>query len=74
MLFLYSLKSNIMEAWKQKLEGNWNVIKGKIQQQYGELTDDDLIYQKGKEDELLGKIQKATGKTKDQVMEWINKL
>ena len=63
-----------MEAWKQKLEGNWNEIKGKIQQQYGNLTDDDLVYQKGKEDELIGQIQKATGKTKEQLMEWINKL
>ncbi|HOA36935.1 MAG TPA: CsbD family protein [Flavihumibacter sp.] len=63
-----------MEAWKQKLEGNWNVLKGKIKQQYADLTDDDLVYQAGKEDELLGRIQKASGKTKDQLKEWIDKL
>ena len=63
-----------MEAWKQKLEGNWNVLKGKVKQQYADLTDDDLVMEKGKEDELLGRIQKASGKTKEQVIESINKI
>ncbi len=63
-----------MESWKEKLEGNWNVLKGKIKQEYANLTDDDLAYQRGKEDELLGRIQKASGKTKDQLKEWIDKL
>ncbi len=63
-----------MEAWKQKLSGNWNIIKGKIKQQYADLTDDDLKYEEGKEDELVGRIQKTSGKTKEQVMEWIDKL
>jgi len=63
-----------MEAWKEKLEGNWNVLKGKVKQQYADLTDDDLVMEKGKEDELLGRIQKASGKTKEQVIEWINKI
>lgn len=63
-----------MEAWKQKLEGNWNVLKGKVKQQYADLTDDDLKMEKGKEDELLGRIQKASGKTKEQLIEWINKI
>jgi uncharacterized protein YjbJ (UPF0337 family) len=63
-----------MEAWQEKLAGNWNILKGKIQQQYGDLTNDDLTFEKGKEDELIGRIQKASGKTKDQVIDWINKL
>ncbi|MBL7771129.1 MAG: CsbD family protein [Flavipsychrobacter sp.] len=63
-----------MEAWKEKIAGNWNIIKGKIKQQYGDLTDNDLTYVEGKEDELLGRIQKASGKTKDEVKEWIDKL
>lgn len=63
-----------MEAWKEKITGNWNILKGKIKQQYGDLTDDDLAYVEGKEDELLGRIQKASGKTKDEVKEWIDKL
>ncbi|MBU7578607.1 MAG: CsbD family protein [Flavihumibacter sp.] len=63
-----------MEAWKEKIAGNWNIIKGKIKQQYGDLTDNDLTYVEGKEDELLGRIQKASGKTKEEVKEWIDKL
>lgn len=63
-----------MEDWKLKLKGNWNVAKGKIKQKYADMTDDDLKYEDGKEDELLGKLQKKTGKTKDEVISWIQKL
>jgi uncharacterized protein YjbJ (UPF0337 family) len=63
-----------METWKLKAKGSWNEIKGKIKKQYATLTDDDLLYQDGKEDELLGRIQKKTGKTKDQVIKWIDQL
>jgi uncharacterized protein YjbJ (UPF0337 family) len=57
-----------------KFKGTWNEIKGKIKQQYADLTDNDLLYEEGKEDELYGRLQKGTGKTKDQVKEWIDKL
>lgn len=62
------------EALKDKLKGNWNQLKGKVKQAYGDLTDDDLTYAEGKEDELLGKIQEKTGKTKEQVKSWIDSL
>lgn len=57
-------------TWK----GRWNELKGKVKQQYGELTDDDLTYVEGKEDELLGRLQQRTGKTKDEVESWLNGL
>ncbi|MBC9914618.1 CsbD family protein [Chitinophaga varians] len=57
-----------------KVKGNWNELKGKIKQQYADLTDDDLLYVEGKEDELLGRIQQKTGKTKEEVKSWIDKL
>jgi len=57
-----------------KLKGNWNELKGKAKQQYAELTDDDLLYEEGKEDELVGRIQKKTGKARDEVVDWLNKL
>ena len=57
-----------------KVKGNWNEVKGKIKQQYANLTDDDLLYEEGKEDELYGRIQKKTGHTKDEVKKWIDKL
>jgi uncharacterized protein YjbJ (UPF0337 family) len=49
------------------LKGNWNEIKGKLKQKYGQLTDDDLIFAEGKEDELLGRLQKRLGKSKEDV-------
>lgn len=51
---------------KDILEGNWKEKKGKLMQKYGELTDDDLTYAEGKEDELVGKVQKKLGVTKDE--------
>jgi uncharacterized protein YjbJ (UPF0337 family) len=63
-----------MESWKLKVNGNWNEVKGKIKQKYANLTDDDLLYEEGKDDELLGRIQKKTGATKDDIKTWIDKL
>jgi uncharacterized protein YjbJ (UPF0337 family) len=57
------LKGTIMNETKLSLKGNWNVIKGKLKQSYGELTDDDLTYTDGQEDELVGRIQKRVGST-----------
>ena len=57
-----------------ELKGKWNEVKGKIKQKYGDLTDDDLLYEEGKEDELYGRIQKKIGKTKDEVKKWIADL
>ncbi|MEO6914667.1 MAG: CsbD family protein [Chitinophagaceae bacterium] len=63
-----------METWKLKLNGTWNDIKGKAKQAYGDLTDDDLKYEEGQDDELLGRIQKKLGKTKEEVKAWIEGL
>ena len=49
------------------IEGNWKQAKGKIREQWGELTDDDLDVVNGKRDQLVGAIQKRYGKTKDEV-------
>ena len=54
-----------------QLKGNWNVLKGKLKQSYSNLTDDDLYYVEGKEDELLGRLQKKTGKTKEELNKWL---
>ena len=63
-----------MESWKLKLNGDWNQTKGKIKQAYGDLTDDDLKYEEGKDDELVGRLQKKVGKTKDEVIKWLQDL
>ncbi len=63
-----------MGSITDKIKGNWNQLKGKLKQEYGELNDDDLTYAEGKEDELLGKIQEKTGQTKEQIKEFIDKV
>jgi uncharacterized protein YjbJ (UPF0337 family) len=50
-----------------KLKGNWNQIKGSIKQKYGSLTDDDLTYAEGKEEELIGRIQSKVGKSREEI-------
>lgn len=59
---------------KLELKGKWNELKGKAKQQYADLTDDDLMYEEGKEDELVGRIQNKLGKTRDEVVDWIKSL
>ena len=53
---------------KLQLKGTWNEAKGKLKQKYAQLTDDDLIFLEGKEDELVGRLQTRLGKTKEEVM------
>jgi uncharacterized protein YjbJ (UPF0337 family) len=59
---------------KLQLKGTWNTVKGNLKQKYGNLTDDDLTYAEGKEDELLGRLQKKTGKTIEELTKEINKI
>lgn len=59
---------------KLQMKGSWNEIKGKLKQSYGNLTDDDLVFTEGKDDELLGRLQKKLGKTKDEVRTMIEGL
>jgi uncharacterized protein YjbJ (UPF0337 family) len=57
-----------------ELKGKWNELKGKAKQAYGDLSDDDLTYEEGKEDELYGRIQNKTGKTREGVIDWLKSL
>jgi len=54
--------------------GNWDEIKGKLKQQYAQLTDEDLTYAEGKGDELIGKLQDKLGKGKSEITKMINDL
>jgi uncharacterized protein YjbJ (UPF0337 family) len=55
-------------------KGNWNQMKGKLKQKYADLTDDDLLYVEGKEDELFGRLQKKLGKSDKEVRDILRKL
>jgi uncharacterized protein YjbJ (UPF0337 family) len=52
---------------KLEIKGDWNIIKGLLKQKWAKLTDDDLQFTDGKQDELLGRIQKRTGQTRETV-------
>ncbi|PZR05677.1 MAG: general stress protein CsbD [Flavobacterium psychrophilum] len=57
-----------------KIKGTWNELKGKLKQKYGELTDDDLTFAEGKDDEMLGRLQKKLGRTKEDIRKEIEQL
>lgn len=69
---LLPIKCKIMD--KLQLKGKWNEMKGKVKQAHGDLTDDDLRYEEGKDDELLGRLQQKLGKTRDEVVDWLKSL
>jgi len=52
---------------KLQMKGNWNIAKGKLKQKWASLTDNDLRYEEGQDDELIGRIQKRTGQTREDV-------
>jgi uncharacterized protein YjbJ (UPF0337 family) len=57
-----------------QIKGSWNEIKGKLKQKYGQLTDNDLTFADGKEDELLGRLQQRLGKSKEDLRKEIESL
>ncbi len=50
-----------------EIKGDWNITKGKLKQKWATLTDDDLQFVEGQQEELLGRIQKRTGETREAV-------
>ena len=50
-----------------KIKGDWNITRGKLKQKWATLTDDDLQYAEGKQEEMLGRIQKRTGETREAI-------
>ena len=55
-----------------EIKGDWNITKGKLKQKWAKLTDNDLEYTQGKQTELVGRIQKVTGETREAVEKAIN--
>ena len=66
---LRKIKFNKMN--KQQVKGNWDEQKGKLKQKFAVLTDNDLLFKEGKEDEMWGKVQKKVGKTKEELLKLI---
>jgi uncharacterized protein YjbJ (UPF0337 family) len=59
---------------KLQLKGSWNEVKGKLKQRYAQLTDDDLTFAEGKDEELLGRLQQKLGKSKEDLRKEIEGL
>lgn len=54
---------------KLQIKGKWNELKGTLKQKYADLTDDDLLYEEGQEDKLIGKLQQKLGKSRDEIID-----
>lgn len=52
---------------KLAMKGGWNIVKGRLKQKFGKLTDSDLRFTQGQEDELIGRIQKRLGETRVEI-------
>lgn len=50
-----------------EMKGDWNIARGRLKQQWARLVDDELQFIRGKENELIGRIQKSLGKTRKAV-------
>lgn len=66
------IKTYVMD--ELELRGRWNQLKGKAKQAHGDLTDDDVRWEEGKDEEFFGRMQTKLGKTKDEVVDWIRGL
>ncbi len=57
-----------------EIKGDWNILKGKMKQKWSALTDDDLKYSEGQTDELIGRIQKRTGETREAIQKSVDEF
>jgi uncharacterized protein YjbJ (UPF0337 family) len=64
---------NINDSTELRARGNWDQIKGAAKQKWGQLTDDDLTYDEGKQDEWFGHLQEKTGHAIDEIKDWFSK-
>ena len=58
----------------QELQGQWNQVKGKVKEKWGQLTDDDLSFNNGGLDKLVGKIQQRTGEGREAIEGFLHTL
>ncbi len=80
---LFALKASDQSRWQKRIfvtmtklqfKGGWNEVKGKLKQKYGQLTDNDLAFAEGKDDELLGRSEQRLDKTKEDLRREIENL
>lgn len=59
---------------RQQLEGQWNQVKGRIKERWGQLTDDELMQVEGNANQLVGTIQKKTGESKQAIEDFLEEV
>jgi uncharacterized protein YjbJ (UPF0337 family) len=69
-----SARETFTNMTRLEFRGGWNEVKGKLKQKYAQLSDDDLAFAEGKEDELLGRLQQKLGKSKEDLRREIESL
>src|SRR5438094_10407306 len=69
-----SANDTFIAMTKLQFKGSWNEAKGKLKQKYAQLSDDDLAFAEGKDDELLGRLQQKLGKSKEDLRKEIENL
>jgi uncharacterized protein YjbJ (UPF0337 family) len=69
-----SVRELFITMTRLNFKGNWNEVKGKLKQKYAQLTDDDVAFAEGKEDEFLGRLQQKLGKSKEDLRREIENL
>jgi uncharacterized protein YjbJ (UPF0337 family) len=57
-----------------EIKGNWNELKGKLMKKFAVLSDNDLLYEEGREEELYGRLQKKLGKSKSELEKLLDEL
>jgi uncharacterized protein YjbJ (UPF0337 family) len=68
----FKLKELVMN--KNVMQGNWDVLKGKVKEMWGNLTDNDLTEINGKKDQLVGKLEKKYGYAKDEAQRKVDEF
>ena len=66
-------QNNIDDNTELKARGNWNQVKGEAKQKWGQLTDDDLDYKDGEQDEWYGRLQEKTGHAVEDIKAWFSR-
>ena len=65
--------NNVDDNTELKARGNWNQVKGEAKQKWGQLTDDDLEYKDGEQDEWYGRLQEKTGHAVEDIKAWFSR-
>lgn len=65
-------QNNVNDQTELKARGDWNQLKGEAKQKWGQLTDNDLHYEDGKQEEWFGKLQEKTGHAVEDIKSWFH--